>query len=83
MSRKISSAVLRSSAASASRAPFDPADLRVGQPCTFEGELRVRIFFELDQYIAIGEPRAVTVPALRRPRARTSAQRRSGLPAAR
>ena len=38
---------------------LDALAVRVGEPGTLIGEPRVRVFLEVDQHIAIGEPRGV------------------------
>ncbi len=41
------------------RRRLDPRTLRVGQSSALEGDQRVRVLFELNEHIAVCEPRAV------------------------
>ena len=40
---------------------INPLSMRIGEACPLEGNARVRILLEVDQYIAVGKPR-VMVP---------------------
>ena len=64
------------------RRRLDPRPLRVGQSRALEGHERIRVLFELDEHIAVCEPRAVMVrvglehaPHLARARASWPARR--------
>ena len=54
---------MRSSATSAAVAASIARPLRIGQPCALEGDARVRVLLEIDQHIAVGQPRAMMVRA--------------------